>query len=418
MADFRRQPEWQQQADRHSQLIDPVLTVRPISRFDYTARRPVMAIDHALVFAMAKGSYDVFIPPHRPTRADAATRRYTSVYEVDMGSHPVQLELELPSDDDAFAFGAVADLTWRVSDPVAYVAGGERDVPTRLARELHHLARPVSRRFSIENSPAAEAAVQQAVETGGFAAGIGLAVSCLVRMRLDEEAIAHRKRQRSLRYKNEMLDPEHQYRLRQAQQVHELEVLRQQQAQELTARKIEFYQYHLQHGGVAAWALHLAQHPEDTDLVMNSIRRDQLALIQSQLELIGGDGLEDYQKAESAKHALRAVNDLIRQQGPASPAPPPQGNGHQGALPAGAEPQQPTWQPDPGNAGPAPYASGAPAPAARGSASPHAASATPYPPPPSHTPPAPGGYSPAWTDIPAPPEVAAPPQDPSGPRAS
>jgi hypothetical protein len=175
MADFRRQPEWQQQADRHSALIDPVLTVRPIARFDYAARRPVTAIDHALVFVTAGGTYDVYIPPHRPTRAQAATRRYTSVYEVDMGSHPVRLELELPSDDDAFCFGATADLTWRVADPEAYVRSGERDVPTRLIRELQQFARPVSRGFSIEDSPAAEAAVQQALTTGTFAAGIGLA---------------------------------------------------------------------------------------------------------------------------------------------------------------------------------------------------------------------------------------------------
>lgn len=170
MAEFRRQPEWQQDANRHSTLRDPVLTVKPISRFDYTARRQMTAIDHALVFVTAKGSYDVYIPPHRPSRSDAATRRYTSVYEVDMGSHPVQLDLELPSDDDAFSFGATADLTWRVADPIAYVASGERDVPTRLTRELHQFARPVSRRFAIEDSPSAERGVQQAVEMGGFAA--------------------------------------------------------------------------------------------------------------------------------------------------------------------------------------------------------------------------------------------------------
>ncbi|WP_369248566.1 PE-PGRS family protein [Streptomyces sp. R41] len=349
MAEFRRQPEWQQDANRHSALIDPVLTVRPIARFDYTARRPVTAIDHALVFVTAKGSYDVYIPPHRPSRSDAATRRYTSVYEVDMGSHPVQLDLELPSDDDAFSFGATADLTWRVADPIAYVASGERDVPTRLTRELHQFARPVSRRFSIEDSPSAEHAVQQAVETGGFAAGIGLAVTCVVRLRLDDEAIAHRRRQRSLRYESEMLDPEHEFRLRQARQQHELEVLRQQQNQQLMTEKINFYQYHLQHGGVGAWAVHLAQHPEDTQLVVGSIQKEQLSFIKSELELIAGDSLEDFQKAESARSMLPKINDLIQQQ--AAP--------EQGALPPGTTPGQPyvpPQPPDPGQTPPPPPA--------------------------------------------------------------
>ncbi|MET9896191.1 PE-PGRS family protein [Streptomyces sp. NPDC006465] len=356
MAEFRRQPEWQQDANRHTTLIDPVLTVRPIARFDYTVRRAVTAIDHALVFVTAKGSYDVYMPPHRPSRADAATRRYTSVYEVDMGSHPVQLALEVPSDDDAFSFGATADLTWRVADPIAYVASGERDVPTRLTRELHQLARPVSRAFSIEDSPAAERAVQQAVETGGFAAGIGLAVTCVVRLRLDDEAIAHRRRQRSLRYESDMLDPEHEFRLRLARQQHELEVLRQQQDHHLITEKINFYQYHLQHGGVAAWALHLAQHPEDTKMVIGSIQKDQLSIIRGQLEVIAGDTLEDFQKAESARSTLRAVDELIQQQTPPAP------RDGRGALPAGAAPGQPQTPPQPPYPGQSPHPGQAPQP--------------------------------------------------------
>ncbi|MFF9125887.1 PE-PGRS family protein [Streptomyces sp. NPDC014889] len=344
MADFRRPPEWTQNADRHTALIDPVLTVRPISRFDYTARRQVGAIDHALVFVTASGSYDVFLPPRRPSRAEAATRRYTSVYEVDMGSHPVQLELELPSDDDAFCFGATADLTWRVADPIAFVASGERDVPTRLTRELQQAARPITRRFPIEDSPAAELAVQRAVEEeASFAAGIGLNVACVVRLRLDDDAIAHRRRKRTLRYESEMLDPEHEYRMRQAQLQHQLEVLREQQSQELVAQKIAFYQYWLQHGGVGAWALHLAAHPGDTRMVVSTLQKDQLGAIRKELELIAGDTLEDYQKAESARSVLRSVDDLMLEQ-----AAPPQ------ALPPGAPPQQPYGAPQPHVPGPPP----------------------------------------------------------------
>ncbi|MGW7383492.1 PE-PGRS family protein [Streptomyces sp. NPDC054794] len=384
MADFRRQPEWQQQADRHSTLIDPVLTVRPISRFDYTTRRPVGAIDHALVFATAGGAYDAYIPPHRPSRTDAATRRYTSVYEVDMGSHPVQLDLLLPSDDDAFSFGATADLTWRVRDPEAYVRSGERDVPTRLTRELQQLARPVSRRFPIEDSSSAESAVQQVVETGGFAAGTGLAVSCVVRLRLDDEAIAHRQRRRTLRYESEMLDPEHEFRLRQAHQQYELEVLRQRQHQQLVAEKLHFYQHHLQYGGVGAWALHLAAHPEDTRMVIDSIHKDQLTFIKAQLELIGGDGLEDYQKAESLKQIRQEVDTILRMREttPGAQAP--------GALPPGAVPG-PSYpgEAGQGTAGAAPYGG---------------AISGPVP----VTPPMPSPSAPPRADVPPPPDGSGP----------
>ncbi|MFK0114924.1 PE-PGRS family protein [Streptomyces sp. NPDC090994] len=332
MADFFRQPEWQQDVDRHSTLKDPVITVRPISRFDYTGRRPVMAIDHALVFATKDGAYDPYIPPHRPSRTDAATRRYVSVYEVDMGSHPVRAELELPSDDDAFPFTVTAELTWRVTDPEAYVRSGERDVPARLTRELQQLARPVSRRFSVEDSAAAEEAVQKTADSNGFAAGTGLAVDCVVRLRPDEDALEHRRRQRSLRYESEMLDPEHELQLRRARQQYELEALHQQQQQQLVAEKINFYRYHLQHGGVGAWALHLAQHPGDTQLVIHSIQQDQLVFIQNQLQLIGGDELEDYQKAEAIRQVRHAVDDLVRRRSTGA-------DGRQ-ALPAGTLPAQ------------------------------------------------------------------------------
>ena len=320
MADFRRQPEWQQQADRHTPLIDPVLAVRPMSRFEYTARRPALAIDHALVFVTAKGTYDTYLPPHRPSRSDAVSRHYTSVYEVDMGTHPVHLDIELPSADDAFSFGVDAELTWRVADPVRFVTGGERDVPTRLSREFQHLARPVSRGFAIEDSASAEQAVQRTVDAGGFAAGIGLDITCVVRLRLDDEAIAHRKQLREIRYAGELLDPRHELEMRQQQMQHQIELVRAQQAQELNAQKIKYYQHFLQQGGVTAWALRLAEHPEDTRMVIENMRADQLAVMKTQanvaLELLKDEGVENYQKEEPTRRALQYVRDIFDQQLP------------------------------------------------------------------------------------------------------
>ncbi|MEU8871705.1 PE-PGRS family protein [Streptomyces javensis] len=348
MADFRRQPEWQQQADRHTRLIDPVLAVRPMSRFEYTTRRPAMAIDHALVFVTAKGTYDTYIPPHRPSRSDAMSRRYTSVYEVDMGTHPEQFDFTLPSDDDAFSFGATAELTWRVADPARFVASGERDVPTRLSREFQHLARPVSRGFAIEDSASAEHAVQRALDGGGFAVGIGLEVTCVVRLRLDDAAIAHRKQLRDIRHAGELLGPQHELEMRQQQLRHQLELARTQQEQELNAQKISYYRYYLDQGGVTAWALRLAEHPEDTRVVLESMRADQLALMKTQanmaLELLKDEGVEDYQKEEPTRRALQFVHDIFDQQLPdmsEPPAYPPPSGERAGALPPSAPPAPP-----------------------------------------------------------------------------
>ncbi|MEU6989980.1 PE-PGRS family protein [Streptomyces sp. NPDC046465] len=335
MADFRRPPEWQQQADRHTQLIDPVLTVRPVSRFEFT-RRTATGIDHALVFTTAKGTYDAFIAPHRPTRGDVASQRYTAVYEVDMGLHTVHLDLELPSDDDAFTFSASVDLSWQVADPTRYVTSGERNVPHRLHGELEHLARPLTRGHSIEESPAAESSVQRAVDSvpGGFASAIGLRVGCAVRLRLDEAAIAHRRQLRNIRYAGELLDPEHALRMRAQHHDHEVELLRTQQAREIQTQKIEFYQYHLQRGGVAALSLHLSQHPEDTQLVADHVLNDQRQMVQVQTDLakqlLNSDELEDYQKEQPRRLAMQVANDILNQRlpgvapdpAPAPPAPP------------------------------------------------------------------------------------------------
>src|SRR5690606_36354873 len=63
--------------------------------------------------------------------------------------------------------------------------------------------------------------------------------------------------------------------LQQQRWQHEQAMLRGEQMLELQRieqQKIAFYQHHLSQGGVQSWALHLAQHPEDSHLVMSSMR--------------------------------------------------------------------------------------------------------------------------------------------------
>lgn len=96
----------------------------------------------------------------------------------------------------------------------------------------------------------------------------------------------------------------------------------------MEADKIRYYQYYLQHGGVASWALHLSRHPEDSRLVMENLRQDQLDLIRSQmnvaLQVLKGEGsLEEYQHAGLNKHALQIVEEVLTRGLPgADPAPP------------------------------------------------------------------------------------------------
>ncbi|MGW0730956.1 hypothetical protein [Streptomyces sp. NPDC002851] len=376
MADFRRRlPDWQQSADRHSQLTDPVITVRQLSRLDFTTRKPPTRIDHALVFATAQGGYETYLPPLRPTRSEAAGKRYTAVYEVDMGVHPVSAALALPSDNDAFEFGVAVELSWQVVDPARFVASGHRNVPGLLIGELQQAARPVARRFPIARSADAEQELLRTLTMGApLGETAGLRVTWTVRLRRDDENIAHQQRLQAIDHaategvrtaqRGMELDVEQDRRSRQqdalqierasqyGRQEQELALQQQQwqheralqrgrqelELQQLETEKIKFYQWHLEQRGVQSWAMHLARHPEDTELVMNNMREDQLRFIQAQMDLVGqllgGDHAEGYELEGPKQLALRAMSDILSQRlpgvsppdsggGPASPPSPP-----------------------------------------------------------------------------------------------
>ncbi|MFD7873939.1 hypothetical protein ACFV5G_07395 [Streptomyces sp. NPDC059766] len=384
-----RQPDWQQQADRHTEIVDPVLTVRQLSRFDFNLKSYVR-IDHALVFSTAKGGYEPYLPPRRPTRAEVLANHYTAVYEVDMGVHPHTCNLELPSDNDAFEFTAAVDISWQVIDPARFVASGHRDVPGLVLSELQQAARPVTRRFPIAESAAAEAELLERMNLlGPLGAPAGLQVTWTLRLRRDEDDIEHQRRMRSIdqsaseqilaAQRGMDIDVEVDRRGRQSDALqieramqygaHQQELILQQQRmqhaqallageqqmqlQQLEAEKARFYAWHLQQGGVHAWALHLAQHPEDSAAVMNSMREDQLRMIQSQMELVkqllGGDGAENWELEGPKQLALRTVNDILTQRLPGVPQDPPQLPGGAPVYPGSAIPQG--GAPDPGTAG-------------------------------------------------------------------
>ncbi|MER6184314.1 hypothetical protein [Streptomyces sp. NPDC001652] len=401
-----RQPEWQQNADRHTELIDPVLTVRQLSRFEFNLKSYVR-IDHALVFATAKGGYEAYLPPRRPTRGEIATNRYTAVYEVDMGVHPHTAELPLPSDNDAFEFTAQVDLSWQVLDPARFVACGHRDVPGLLLGELQQAARPVTRRFGIADSAAAEREMLDAMSLlGPLGAPAGLQVTWTVRLRRDQENIDHQRRLQAIDHSAEEqirvaqrgidIDVEADRRgrrhdalqldramayggrqqellLQQQRWQHEQALLQGRQMlelQQIEAEKIAFYQWHLQQGGVHAWALHLAQHPEDSRLVMQSMRDDQLRMIQAQMDLVkqllSSEAAENWELEGPKQLALRTVHDILNQRMPGvAQQELPEGDGYPG-TPGTVEGQVVPGQPyaGPGSAQGQPYAGPASEPAA------------------------------------------------------
>ncbi|MFF3639694.1 hypothetical protein [Streptomyces sp. NPDC002564] len=302
MPDFRQPPDWQQPADRHTPLIDPVITVRQLSRFGF-ARKTLTRIDHALVFSRPKGGYDPYLPPVRPSRGEVAAKRYTAVYEVDMGVHPYRAEISLPSDNDAFEFIATVDLSWQVADPAAVVKSGHRDVPALLLGELQQAARPHTRQFAIHDSASAERHLLDALsDRTPPGKTVGLRTTWTLRLRRDQQDIDHQRRLQSI-------DHHTAEQIRAEQQGAEL--------RKFEAEKIEFYQRYLEQGGVVAWAMHLAGNPQDSRLVVNCMREDRLRLVLAEVELarelLSGESAEDYELEGPKRRALDFMYELFNQ---------------------------------------------------------------------------------------------------------
>ncbi|MET9417443.1 PE-PGRS family protein [Streptomyces klenkii] len=385
-----QQPQWQQDVNRHSQLVDPVVTIQELSRF-----KPLRTtrIDYALVFTTAQGGLDAFLPPNRPSRAEVATRRWTTVYEVDMGLHDAGAVLALPSSNDAFLFEVTLTCSWQVLDPAAFVACGERNVPAMVQRLVDDAVRPVLRTYAMEDSAAAEKEAQQVLAAAGpLGAGAGLHVRCGIQIRRDEAALTHARELRDIEFARQKLDPQHallmredelaaeraltqeQHRhrieLQQQNLGHERQLIRGQQElelQEIEAKKIQYYAYYLERGGPAALAFHLAQHPEDARLVLENLRADQTHAMQNQLQVAlqafgGGPGrLEEHQLDELRRQTMNAAKGALTAGLPPSPpdgAPAVEGPVRDdapeggGSAPQAAPPQEPRDATPPPDAGP------------------------------------------------------------------
>lgn len=294
-----RAPDRDQHADRRALLTDPVLTVRQLGRFGLVRTVPTR-IDHALVCCTARGAYDVYLPPHRPR---AARRRYTAVYEVDMGIHPVRTRLLLPSSDDAHEFEVTVEIDWQVTDPVVFVRSGHRDVPRLLLGALERAARPVTRLFPIAASDAAESAVLGAVEEHGpLGEDAGLRAGWTVRVRRDALNIEHARRLQDIEHRT----------------TEEIEAKRGRlEVQEYEAKRIAFYREYLDRGGVDAWAMHLAQPSEDSKEAMASLTDNHRSQLTAQLDLVKAvldkGGAEPFELEAIRRLSISAAHDILGQ---------------------------------------------------------------------------------------------------------
>ncbi|MER7174942.1 SAV_2336 N-terminal domain-related protein [Streptomyces mesophilus] len=85
----------------------------------------------------------------------------TRYYEVDLTPHQEWRELPLPS-AASLPFTAAVELSWQVTDPIAYVHSETAFVATTLFEHVSRLLSPITRRYTVARLGAAQLAVQQA----------------------------------------------------------------------------------------------------------------------------------------------------------------------------------------------------------------------------------------------------------------
>jgi hypothetical protein len=307
------QLDWFQQQPLHATGPhtdpDPVRTVWQLPRFHLGGRRFTGRIDHALVCVTRKGAYETFLPPDRP----ASVRRFVAVYEVSTDPHAFQLNVPLPSEVDSFEFEVTADVSWRVAHPALFVRSQERDVPGLLTREILPLMREAGRSHPIDASAEAERAVQRVVrEATWLGQAQGLGVTCSIRLRRDATERSHQARLRTARHEVEAAKPEHAAAL-----------LRETYEAERRAEQIRFYELTLTRGGTAALALHLAAHPDETQLVLEHLQSDQNRLLDTQVSLINqaleSKRLEDYHLDKPHELIAERMKAILRTTDPQDP---------------------------------------------------------------------------------------------------
>ncbi|MBD0694271.1 hypothetical protein [Streptomyces sp. CBMA123] len=288
-------------------LIDPVLKVHPLGRALGLPKRPDARADSALVLTTPSGEHQVFLPPHRPGFSDLVGRGYQAAFEIDLGLHHLRMTERLPGRDDVGAFEAVVEVDWQVAAPELVVAGRIGDVPALLVPRIRQRMRAVTRGLTTDRSGEAETAVQQALDEYPVAEAEGLRVRCAVQLDIDQAARDQKERLRGYHFDTQA----HPHALRQVQE-----------ANEILAAKATFYQYHLEQGGVTAWALQVAAHPEDLPRALGYLKDEQQELVQGQLHviqrLLDQNALEDFELEGPRRDAKAALEAILRHR-PAGP---------------------------------------------------------------------------------------------------
>jgi len=257
-----------------------ILKAEPVPRARFGPMRTTTP-NVAVVYATGTGEITNFTGQPM-TWTEHLYTRYRTRYEVDVSDHRRIVELRstpLPSRGDVYFFEATVDVGFRVTDPTEVVRRNVRDGLVVVYNHLINVFRTITRGFAIEESAAAESAINND-PTWPRQLPEGITIySCHTRLTPDAKARGYLHAKTEASREVEVKAAQHRVHAQDAHFDNALAGIRQdgslaRQAAELDAlggRELDARRILM---------LHLARHPEDTERALDLLLRHEHAQLE------------------------------------------------------------------------------------------------------------------------------------------
>ncbi len=243
---------------------NPILSKKEFSFFDLFAPRPRPEPGIAIVLYRSNGETLTLMPgQHRLTAAELAWGQYKGFYKIDIAQRDFKFAVDLPCNNDAFFFRAEVLVVYQIADPAEIVRKQIKHVQAVLQPEIISRMRVMSRKYSATQSQEAERDINRYFKSGLKINGI-FAKRIIANLALEAASREH---------------------------IRTLEALKQQQEENILSLKIkkikiEFYNELIKQGQWKILALHLAEHPNEVDIVAQRLMEMRLSELNHHRELL------------------------------------------------------------------------------------------------------------------------------------
>lgn len=229
-----------------------IVRTMEVSRASLRNVNPTSSGHTAIVYLTRRGTYE--LATSRLTMGERWLDTPNEMYSVDLTTHDDVLTLELPSREEAFRFPATVNVSWRVSDPIIAVRTGLNDPVGQIKRYLEGQLRTITRKFSLDENPQAEAEINTSYQGKPIVISSALVIErCSVLIDSEEGLRKH---------VNELRNTEHE---------RQLSMLKEQNELALKEQRMTMYANALRNDNLNMLALVLDGHGEDAKEVVKLV---------------------------------------------------------------------------------------------------------------------------------------------------